>query len=99
VEKNYEDITRHDQTVLVGLCAGLYAAAAIASTPSVSTLVPVAVQAVLMAFRTGRHVSLIAERLCSAGEQSESWTLILPGQTEEATQTVLEDFHNSNVSR
>ncbi|KAK1749963.1 hypothetical protein QBC47DRAFT_394885 [Echria macrotheca] len=95
-EKNYEDITQHDRTQLVGLCSGLFAASAIASTPSLSALVPVAVQVVLMAFRTGSYVHSLAERLNPAVEQSESWTYIFPGLKAEETTKVLEQFHSSN---
>jgi len=97
-EKHYEDVTRHDNTVVTGLCLGLFAAAAVASTPSLSTLVPVAVQTVLMAFRTGRHVATLAERLCPPGEQSESWTLVFPGLKEDEARIALDKFHGHNVS-
>ncbi|KAK3378565.1 hypothetical protein B0H63DRAFT_251284 [Podospora didyma] len=95
-ERNYEDVTRHDRTLLVGLCSGLFAASAIASTPSLSTLVPVAVQVVLMAFRTGSYVHTLAERLNPAFETSESWTYIYAGLKEEDAKSVLNDFHKSN---
>ncbi|KAI8168501.1 Conidial yellow pigment biosynthesis polyketide synthase [Colletotrichum sp. SAR 10_71] len=58
-EKEPQDVCLHDQTFFMGLCTGLFAAAAIASTPSVSTLIPLAVQVVLMAFRTGTHVATL----------------------------------------
>ncbi|KAK4191184.1 hypothetical protein QBC35DRAFT_448468 [Podospora australis] len=95
-EKNYEDVTSHDHTLLVGLCSGLFAASAIASTPSLSTLVPVAVQAVLLAFRTGSYVHRLGERLSPAFEQSESWTYIFPGLKEDSTTSALKDFHEEN---
>ncbi|CAK7202988.1 Type I Iterative PKS [Sporothrix eucalyptigena] len=96
-EKNWEDVTRHDHTFLVGLCSGLFAAAAIASTPSLSALVPVAVQAVLMAFRTGLYVSSLADQLCPPTEKSESWTYILPSQQEDAVRGMLAEFCTSNA--
>ncbi|KAK3373299.1 hypothetical protein B0T24DRAFT_702860 [Lasiosphaeria ovina] len=95
-EKNYEDVTRHDRTLLVGLCSGLFAASAIASTPSLSALVPVAVQVVLMAFRTGSHVQTLAERLSPAFDQSDSWTYIFPGLKEEDASAALSSFHKNN---
>ncbi|KAL5929589.1 hypothetical protein ACKVWE_005336 [Pyricularia oryzae] len=95
-EKNHEDVTQHDKTYLVGLCSGLFAASAIASTPSLSSLVPVAVQTVLMAFRTGAHVAALAERLEPVSERSESWTYIVPGFTEEAAQKEIAGFHESH---
>ena len=96
-EKNYEDVARHENTVLAGLCSGLFAAAAIASTPSLSTLVPVAVQAVLLSFRTGLHVATLAERLCPPGEQPESWTLVVPNIEEHDARIALDKFHDTNV--
>ncbi|KAK4645321.1 Polyketide synthase [Podospora bellae-mahoneyi] len=95
-EKNFEDVTRHDSTHLVGLCSGLFAASAIASTPSLSALVPVAVQAVLLAFRTGSYVHTLGDRLCPANEQSESWTYIFPGLKEDDATAALESFHREN---
>ncbi len=97
-EKNYEDITRPDRTSLVGLCSGLFAATAIASTPSLSALVPVAVQIVLMAFRTGSYVHKLGERLSPALEQSQSWTYIFPGLKRDDVTHILDEFHQTNVS-
>ncbi len=97
-EKNYEDVTQHDRTYLVGLCSGLFAASAIASTPSLSSLVPIAVQAVLMAFRLGLHVAALSDRLSLPTDRSESWTHVVPGLGEKEARAVLEDFNNSNVS-
>ncbi|CAN8106101.1 unnamed protein product [Discula destructiva] len=94
-EKNYEDfLMPHDQMLFGGLCSGMFAAAAITSTPTLSTLVPVAVQVVLMAFRTGSHVAAMAERLCpSMAERSESWTYVLPGVNGDVARTTLESFN------
>jgi len=91
-------VTQHDRTQLVGLCSGLFAASAIASTPTLSTLVPVAVQVVLMAFRTGSYVHKLAERLYPTIEQSESWTYIFPGLKADETASLLKEFHQSSVS-
>lgn len=94
-----QDSTHPDRTFLVGLCTGLFAAAAVASTPSVSTLLPLAVQAVLMAFRLGSHVGSLASELCPASERSESWTSIVPAMSQEKAEAIVSDFHSANVSR
>lgn len=98
VEKEPEDWTDHDQTYMVGLCTGLLSAAAIASTPTVSTLIPLAIQAVLLAFRTGVYVGGFAERFCSPLPQSESWTMIFPGVGEEEANNAISKFHLLHVS-
>lgn len=87
----------HDQMFFGALCSGMFAAAAIISTPTLSTLVPVGVQVVLMAFRTGNYVSALAERLCPPRDHSESWTYILPGVKREDTQSILDKFNESKV--
>ncbi|KAI1389461.1 polyketide synthase [Hypoxylon trugodes] len=94
-EKEYEDVTSHRNTKLSGLCTGLFAATAIASSYSLSTLIPIAVQVVLMAFRTGSHVASLAERLSPSTEKSESWTYVLPAAKEAEAKSILAEFHKS----
>ncbi|KAI0387178.1 polyketide synthase [Hypomontagnella monticulosa] len=94
-EKEYEDVTSHGNTKLSGLCTGLFAATAIASSYSLSTLLPIATQVVLMAFRTGSHVASLAERLSPSTEESESWTYVLPAAKEAEAKSVLAGFHKS----
>ncbi|ROV93783.1 hypothetical protein VSDG_07022 [Cytospora chrysosperma] len=96
-EKHYEDVVQHEKTFFVGLCSGMFAAAAITSTPTLSTLVPIAVQVVLMAFRTGRHVAALAERLCPPAENSQSWTYVVSDTTEDEAQSILDMFNRANT--
>lgn len=83
---------------MVGLCTGLLSAAAISSTPTVSTLIPLAVQTVLIAFRTGLYVNSLSERLHPSLSRSEPWTMIFPGAGEEEAKNAISKFHVSNVS-
>ncbi|RYP30428.1 hypothetical protein DL767_006239 [Monosporascus sp. MG133] len=94
-EKEYEDYTTAGNTFLSGLCIGLFAATAIASSPSLSSLLPIAVQIVLMAFRTGSHVASLAERLSPTKGKSESWTHIVAGAKEADVKDILADFHKA----
>ncbi|EEY14472.1 conidial yellow pigment biosynthesis polyketide synthase [Verticillium alfalfae VaMs.102] len=94
-EKEPQDVMAHEDTYILGLCTGLFAAAAVASTASVSTLIPVAVQTVLMAFRTGSHVASLAERLCPATNRSDPWTHVLVDVTEADVTKALQSFHSS----
>ncbi|KAG7144862.1 Conidial pigment polyketide synthase PfmaE like protein [Verticillium longisporum] len=87
----------HEDTYILGLCTGLFAAAAVASTGSVSTLIPLAVQTVLMAFRTGSHVASLAERLCPATSRSDPWTHVLVDVTEADVNKALQSFHSSHT--
>lgn len=97
-ESHFEDVTDHGRMCLTGLCTGQFAAAAIASTPSLSTLVPVAVAAVLLAFRTGRHVGTFADRIYQSSDSTESWTYIAYNVSIKEAQSILADFHHTNVS-
>ncbi|KAI1372948.1 polyketide synthase [Hypoxylon crocopeplum] len=94
-EKEYGDVTDYENTKLSGLCTGLFAATAIASSYSLSTLLPIAIQIVLMAFRTGSHVASLAERLSPPIEKSESWTYVLPAAKEADAKSILAEFHKS----
>jgi hypothetical protein len=97
-EKNWEDVS-NSQTINVGLCSGLFAATAVASSPCLSTLVPLAVEIVLMSFRTGTYVQSIAERLSpTTSDSSESWTHIYPGVKEIQASTALASFQDTNVT-
>jgi hypothetical protein len=82
----------------VGLCTGLLAATAVASSRSVTTLIPIAVDIVLVAFRTGLCVDRMAEQLENSGDAGDSWTYVVPEISEEAVRTVLDKFHSGNVS-
>ncbi|CAI4215230.1 unnamed protein product [Parascedosporium putredinis] len=95
VEKTPEQWTRHDQTFFVGFCTGLFAASAIASTPTVSTLIPLAIQTVLLAFRTGSYAGALAERLSPLASGTEPWTMIFPGVGEEEATKALLDLSKS----
>ncbi|KAI1179145.1 polyketide synthase [Nemania sp. FL0916] len=94
-EKKHEDITRPENTRLSGLCTGLFAAAAIATGPSLSALIPIAVQVVLMAFRVGSHVGSLAERLNPSNGKSESWTYVMSFVNESDAKKIIRDFHQS----
>lgn len=98
VEKEPGDWTSHDQTYMVGLCTGLLSAAAISSTPTASTLIPLAIQTVLVAFRTGLYINALSDRLYPPSTKSESWTMIFPGVGEEDAKNAISKFHLSNVS-
>lgn len=93
-----EDATRPWETCTVGLCTGLFAAVAVSITPSLSALVNIGAEFVILAFRTGRHVAALAERIHESGNAAESWTYVVPGLAEATARSVLADFNKTNVS-
>lgn len=79
---------------LVGLCTGLIAASAVASADSLSTLLPLAIEAIRISFRTGAHVGQVSQHVdCEAGK--ESWSTIV--SVEESTASAeLKRFHGAH---
>ncbi|KAH6844969.1 polyketide synthase [Chaetomium sp. MPI-CAGE-AT-0009] len=98
-EKNCGDITQPHNTLLIGLCSGLWAASAISVAPSLPDLVHIGVQTALLAFKTGSYVHAIAERLNPAFERTENWTYIFSGLSVDDAAAKLDVFHAaSNLS-
>lgn len=80
---------------IVGLCTGLIAASAVASADSLTALVPLAVEAVRVAFRTGAHVGRVAQQVeCETGRKS--WSTIVAADVK-AVEAALSEFHEENV--
>ncbi|OZJ01940.1 hypothetical protein BZG36_05397 [Bifiguratus adelaidae] len=78
----------------VGLCIGLLAAAAVASTSSVSALLPLAVKAVRIAFRIGLHVGTVANGLYQRTSSHASWLYLVSGVSESSVRLALDEFHH-----
>ncbi|KAI0017593.1 ketoacyl-synt-domain-containing protein [Xylariomycetidae sp. FL0641] len=64
---------------VLGLCTGALAAAAVGCSRNTLELVPVAVDAVVVAFRTGMHVTNMAQRLQSSEASDKCWSMVVPG--------------------
>ncbi|KAK4144292.1 polyketide synthase [Dichotomopilus funicola] len=94
-EKHCSDITHPKHTHLIGLCTGLWAAAAVSLAPSLPDLVHIGVQAVLLAFRTGSYVHSIAQRLSPTSDHSASWTYIFPDVDHKEAAMELTTFHEA----
>ncbi|KAF2758172.1 ketoacyl-synt-domain-containing protein [Pseudovirgaria hyperparasitica] len=81
---------------ILGLCTGLFAAVAVASAPALSDLLPLAVEAVRIAFRTGTCVSTVKNALEQNSETRESWSTIVAGISESNARKAISDFHGRN---
>ena len=87
------------ESCVVGLSTGLLAAAVVALSPTIPALMPLAVEAVLIAFRLGLHVKTTAgnmEKSPAPGDDS-SWSYVIPGKTKSEAQNALDDFHHEQV--
>ena len=82
---------------LLGACTGLIAASAVASADSLITLLPLAVEAVRIAFRTGAFVSDVADRIAGRPETSESWSTVVAVTDKEAAEIAIRKWNQTNV--
>ena len=64
---------------MLGLCTGALAAAAISCSRNTLELIPMAVDAITTAFRTGMYVIDVAQRVESSDASDRSWSIIVPG--------------------
>ncbi|KAF2858089.1 putative polyketide synthase [Piedraia hortae CBS 480.64] len=65
-------------TCVFGICAGAFAGAAISAARTITELIPVAVETVLVAFRTGIHAVRVQRNFEQpAAEESRSWAAIV----------------------
>jgi iterative type I PKS product template protein len=78
---------------MVGLCTGLLAASVVASSKTLSDLMPLAVEAVRIAFRAGTCVGAAKDALEPAVNAKESWSTIVTGTSESAAKTAIASFH------
>ncbi|KAF2399928.1 polyketide synthase-like protein [Trichodelitschia bisporula] len=86
-------------TRILGLCTGLLAGAAVACAHSVSDLLPIAVEAVRISFRTGFQVGTMRATI-ESDKQLRSWSTIVTTNDEETTNAALDVFHAENsISR
>ena len=88
------------QTCVVGLSTGLLAAAVVALSPTIPALMPLAVEAVLIAFRLGLHVKNTASNIETSSDHDDgsSWSYVITGTTQSEAQQALDDFHHDKVT-
>ena len=85
---------------MVGLSTGLLAAAAVASSPTIPALMPLAVEAVLIAFRLGLQVRNTASYIETSpiNDDDCSWSYVISGKTKSDAQIALDNFHHDKVT-
>ena len=86
-------------TILVGLCTGLLAAAAVSASQSLLGLIPVALKIVRVAFRLGVKVNGAAQRLSTTHgvKGKQSWSTLVVGVQKEAASVEIAQFNERKV--
>jgi naphtho-gamma-pyrone polyketide synthase len=82
---------------VIGLCTGLLASAAIASSRTIGELIPVAVEAVVVALRLGLCAFKVRDYVGQYGGQSQSWSAVISGISEEKAFDIIEQFSVKKV--
>ncbi|KAJ5150806.1 type I iterative polyketide synthase [Penicillium canariense] len=79
-------------TYLLGLCAGAFAAAAVSCSRSLVELLPIAVQTVVVAFRTGLCAGRIGNCIEPTATGSREWSILVAGMDSQTVEDTLEQF-------
>ena len=85
------------ETHINGLCTGLLAAAAISSSKAIADLIPAAIEAVLIAFRTGLRTMEVRDRVCQRSTTFKNWSVVISGLDEQTAVVALKDFSREKV--
>ncbi|EEA24206.1 hypothetical protein TMatcc_007275 [Talaromyces marneffei ATCC 18224] len=80
------------QSHVIGLCTGLLASAAIASSRTIGELVPLAVEAVVVALRLGLCAYKVRDYVGQYSGQSQSWSAVISGISEEKALSIIAEF-------
>ena len=85
------------ESYINGLCTGLLAAAAISSANAITDLTEVAVEAVLVAFRTGLRTMDVRNRISKKSTTSSDWSVVVSGMDEKTAVPALQEFSRAKV--
>lgn len=85
------------ESLIVGLCTGQLASAAVSSSKTVGELIPAGVETVVLALRLGTCVVKMRE-LVEENGHSQSWSVLVSGMRQEEAQKIIENFGRANVS-
>jgi len=80
------------------MCSGLFAASAISAAQTVFELVPIAIETVLLAFRTGLYATEVRDRVEKDSPASSSWSIVVSGIQESTASVTLKEFRESKVN-
>ena len=88
-------------TILVGLCTGLLAAAAVSASQNILDLIANALIFVRVAFRVGAKVNDVAERLSPVRDAqiNQSWSRLVVGVQKEASIAEVTRYNDRKVRR
>lgn len=86
--------TARNNACILGLGIGLLSAAAVASAPSLVEIIPFAVKAVRVAFRTGATISKVASLVQPSREIRENWSMVIQYVKPEVVEKELKEYYD-----
>lgn len=89
---------RISTTQILGVCTGLLTASAVASSTSLSSLIPLAIQTIRITFRLGSRVATVAEQLEPPTNRTQTWSTIVLGIGNEDAGVAVAEFNKIHVS-
>ncbi|KAI0441953.1 polyketide synthase for naphthopyrone YWA1 [Xylaria telfairii] len=81
--------------MVIGMCTGQLAASAVASASGIGELVHLAIEAVVIAFRTGLHVTRVRDLMGDDISENRSWSFIVPKLSLELAESRIEQYSQS----
>ncbi|KUJ15366.1 ketoacyl-synt-domain-containing protein [Mollisia scopiformis] len=87
---------RISTTHILGVCTGLLAASAVASSTSLSSLIPLAIQTIRITFRLGSRVATVAEQLEPPTNRTQTWSTIVLGIGSEDAGIAVAEFNKAH---
>jgi hypothetical protein len=93
----HSDYFLWNEVRVLGACIGLIASSIAASYLSLPSLIPLAVEAVRIAFRVGFKVASIADQIEELNGVKDTWASVVTGLTVEEVVVALAEFHKKNV--
>ncbi|RJE19624.1 polyketide synthase [Aspergillus sclerotialis] len=85
--------------VVLGICTGLLAASAVASSSGVADLVSLAVDTVVIAFRTGVQVARMKDHVDGGSEFTQSWSYVVSNMESDTAMSHIERLSKSLNTR
>lgn len=80
------------------MCTGLLTASAVASSTSLTTLIPLAIQTIRITFRLGSRVATVAEQLEPPTDRTQTWSTIVLGINSGDAGVAVAEFNRDHVS-
>ncbi|KAI3318673.1 polyketide synthase for naphthopyrone YWA1 [Xylariaceae sp. AK1471] len=83
------------RSMVLGMCTGQLAACAVASASSIGELVQLAIEAVVLALRTGLHVARVRDTMGIDTDERRTWSYVVPTLRADVAASRIEQFSQS----